>query len=72
RRYRMHTSLQNHPASFDKLRMRENLTGTKKIPHPELVEGRTSIVLVSCKQLIRLANLCEYDIGFRRGDGEWW
>jgi hypothetical protein len=40
----MHTSLQTHPASFDKLRMRENLTGTKKIPHPELVEGRRSVI----------------------------
>jgi cobalt-precorrin 5A hydrolase/precorrin-3B C17-methyltransferase len=41
------SSLQNRPASFDKLRMRDNLGGTKKDPHPELVEGRTSPVPVS-------------------------
>jgi cobalt-precorrin 5A hydrolase / precorrin-3B C17-methyltransferase len=39
--------LQGQPASFDKLRMREDLGGTKKDPHPELVEGRTSPVPVS-------------------------
>src|SRR6185295_11484343 len=27
-------------ASFDRLRMRESLSGTKKRPHPELVERR--------------------------------
>jgi CO/xanthine dehydrogenase Mo-binding subunit/aerobic-type carbon monoxide dehydrogenase small subunit (CoxS/CutS family) len=32
--------LHRQPASFDKLRMRENLSGMKKDPHPELVEGR--------------------------------
>jgi len=37
RRYRSH----EHGASFDKLRMRGSLDGTKKDPHPELVEGRT-------------------------------
>jgi hypothetical protein len=36
--------LHEHPASFDKLRMRGNLGGTKKAPHPELVEGRTTIL----------------------------
>ena len=34
--------LQEHPASFDKLRMRDNRGGTKNDPHPELVEGRTT------------------------------
>src|SRR6185312_4863537 len=58
-RYGIHTSLQNHPASFDKLRMRGNLGGTKKSPHPELVEGRMLAIPVSCKRLIRLENLCE-------------
>jgi hemerythrin len=33
--------LHDQPASFDKLRMRGNLSGVKKEPHPELVEGRT-------------------------------
>ncbi|MGE0119154.1 MAG: DNA ligase D [Dongiaceae bacterium] len=36
--------LQSQGASFDKLRMRENSGGTKKAPHPELVEGRTAPV----------------------------
>ncbi|MGH6927318.1 MAG: HAD-IC family P-type ATPase, partial [Dongiaceae bacterium] len=39
--------LHDHPASFDKLRMRENLCGTKNVPHPEPVEGRTSFAPVS-------------------------
>jgi hypothetical protein len=30
------------PASFDWLRMRQNLRGTMEIPHPEPVEGRAS------------------------------
>ncbi|MGH6927226.1 MAG: 2Fe-2S iron-sulfur cluster-binding protein, partial [Dongiaceae bacterium] len=34
--------LHQQPASFDKLRMRGNPGGTKKSPHPELVEGCTS------------------------------
>jgi hypothetical protein len=40
-------SLQARGASFDKLRMRENFGGTKKSPHPELVEGRTSPIPAS-------------------------
>jgi hypothetical protein len=48
--------------------MRENLTGTKKIPHPELVEGRASVIPVACKQLIQLANLCE-EAGVTTGAG---
>jgi hypothetical protein len=32
-------------ASFDKLRMRGSFSGTKKDPHPELVEGRTLLIL---------------------------
>jgi hypothetical protein len=32
--------------SFDKLRKRENLGGTKNRPHPELVEGRTTLLPV--------------------------
>jgi hypothetical protein len=40
--------LQGYPAPFDKLRVRGNLGGTKKIPHLELVEGRTTAILVSC------------------------
>jgi len=39
--------LHDHPASFDKLRMRNDLGGTKKSPHPELVEGRASPAPVS-------------------------
>jgi hypothetical protein len=35
-------TLHDGSASFDKLRMRGNLGGTKKSPHPEPVEGRTS------------------------------
>jgi len=31
-------------ASFDKLRKRGNLGGTKNYPHPELVEGRTALI----------------------------
>src|SRR5262249_27062019 len=57
--YGTRASLQGHPASFDKLRMRENLRGTMKDPHPELVEGRMSAIQVSCRQFIRLAKLCE-------------
>src|SRR5215475_1965849 len=34
-------------ASFDKLRMRGSLDGTKKGPHPELVEGRTTLISAS-------------------------
>src|SRR5882672_11204601 len=52
--------LHDHPASFDKLRMRGNLGGTKKNPHPEPVEGRTQSIQASCKRLMRLANLCAY------------
>src|SRR5882724_2116519 len=59
RSYGIHTSLQDRPASFDKLRMRENLGGTKKDPHPELVEGRTSPIPFSSKPLMRLAYLFE-------------
>jgi hypothetical protein len=33
--------LHEQGASFDKLRMRKNLGGMKKEPHPELVEGRS-------------------------------
>jgi hypothetical protein len=33
--------LQTHPAAFDRLRLRDNLRGTKNGPHPEPVEGRT-------------------------------
>jgi hypothetical protein len=36
--------LREQRASFDKLRMRDNLNGTKKNPHPELVEGRTTLI----------------------------
>ncbi|MGE0116898.1 MAG: precorrin-3B C(17)-methyltransferase [Dongiaceae bacterium] len=36
--------LHGHPPSFDKLRMRDNLGGTTKSPHPEPVEGRTSSI----------------------------
>jgi hypothetical protein len=43
-------SLQAQGASFDKLRMRENFGGTKKSPHPELVEGRTLLIPVSCRR----------------------
>jgi len=46
--------LQDDPASFDKLRMRCNLRGTKKDPHPEPVEGRNTPIQVSCKQLTAL------------------
>jgi hypothetical protein len=35
-------------ASFDKLRMRRNLGGTKKDPHPDLVEGRTVLIPAWC------------------------
>ena len=45
--------LHDHPASFDKLRMRDNLGGTKKHPHPELVEGRTAPIPVSGKRVER-------------------
>jgi len=34
-------------ASFDKLRMRGDFGGTKKAPHPELVEGRTKLIQAS-------------------------
>jgi hypothetical protein len=37
-------SLHEHHASFDKLRMRDNLSGRKKDPHPELVEGCTALI----------------------------
>jgi hypothetical protein len=37
----------HQPASFDKLRMRGNLGGRKKDPHPELVEGRTALIQAS-------------------------
>src|SRR5215831_10414929 len=33
-------ALHDHPASFDKLRTRGRVGGTKTPPHPELVEGR--------------------------------
>ena len=36
--------LDQRPASFDKLRMRDFLRAMKISPHPELVEGRTVIV----------------------------
>src|SRR6185295_4190116 len=36
--------LQDQGASFDKVRMRNVLRGTKKEPHPELVEGRTTAI----------------------------
>jgi hypothetical protein len=39
--------LHGHPASFDELRLKGNLTGTKKTPHPENVEGRTSPIQFS-------------------------
>jgi CO/xanthine dehydrogenase Mo-binding subunit/aerobic-type carbon monoxide dehydrogenase small subunit (CoxS/CutS family) len=42
------------PASFDKLRMRGNLGGTKKGPHPELVEGRTSPIPAVGARLVRV------------------
>jgi hypothetical protein len=42
-----------HPASFDKLRMRKNLGGTKNPPHPELVEGRTVLVQFSAVVRVR-------------------
>jgi hypothetical protein len=45
--------LHNAPASFDKLRIRENCVGTKKAPHPELVEGRTPLIPFSCTSLMR-------------------
>ncbi len=45
----------DRPASFDELRMRANLGGTRKSPHPELVEGRASVRRVSCKSRIRFA-----------------
>jgi predicted ATP-grasp superfamily ATP-dependent carboligase len=38
-------------ASFDKLRIRGNRNGTKKIPHPELVEGRAALIPGSCRVL---------------------
>src|SRR6185312_14827043 len=41
------TGLHGKPVSFDKLRMRRNLGGTKKDPHPELVEGRALPIQVS-------------------------
>src|SRR5882672_3064694 len=41
--YRLH----GRGASFDKLRMRQNLGGTKEGPHPELVEGRTALIPAS-------------------------
>jgi len=41
-------SLHKQRASFDKLRMRGNLTGIKKDPHPELVEGRKVLIPGSC------------------------
>ena len=46
--------LRRQPASFDKLRMRDNLGGTKKNPHPELVEGRTSPIPVSSR-IVRIS-----------------
>jgi len=39
--------LHHRPASFDKLRMREDFGGTKIDPHPELVEGRTVLIPAS-------------------------
>jgi hypothetical protein len=36
--------LHDASASFDKLRKREDFGGTKKVPHPELVEGRTLFI----------------------------
>ena len=41
-------SLQDQGASFDRLRMSDNFCGTKKGPHPELVEGRTALIPFSC------------------------
>jgi hypothetical protein len=38
------SDLHDDHASFDKLRMRSTLGGTKKVPHPELVEGRTLLI----------------------------
>jgi hypothetical protein len=40
----MSEPLQGDRASFDRLRMRSNLGGTKKDPHPEPVEGRTAVI----------------------------
>ncbi|MGE0119738.1 MAG: hypothetical protein AB7S71_11295 [Dongiaceae bacterium] len=37
-------------ASFDKLRMRDDFHGTKKNPHPELVEGRAALIPVSVRR----------------------
>jgi hypothetical protein len=35
------STLQMHQASFDKLRMSKIFMARRKVPHPELVEGRT-------------------------------
>jgi hypothetical protein len=52
RRYRIHTSLQDRPACFDKLSMRTDFSGITCIPHPELVEGRTAPIPFSGKSLM--------------------
>ena len=57
-RYAQIFGLHDPRASFDRLRMRGNLGGMKNLPHPEPVEGRTLPIQVSCKRLMRLANLC--------------
>src|SRR5262249_22314288 len=51
-RLTVQTFLQNRRASFDKLRMRGNLDGRKKDPHPELVEGRKAPIPIFRKRLI--------------------
>src|SRR5262245_101 len=53
-------SLARPYASFDRLRMRENLSGTKKSPHPELVEGRIALIpasLTSASPRLRVTRL---------------
>ena len=42
-------------------RMRRGLRGTKKCPHPQLVEGRTLLVSVSCELLTRVLNLPRFN-----------
>jgi len=56
-------SLHDDSASFDRLRMKGNLGGTKEEPHPEPVEGRRLQIQAFCNLLTQFATLYAHDIG---------
>jgi hypothetical protein len=62
--------LHDQGASFDMLTMRGNPTGTKKDPHPQLVEGRTAPIPATgrfpCSWLQATAELRSSAVSYRR------